>query len=58
MAQVPGDAVLHFQSETVWLVRLDGEPSLSEHGDIWPPSRLAAISSPYRRKNYEFSDQD
>ncbi|MER7772107.1 SitI3 family protein [Kitasatospora sp. NPDC096140] len=58
LAQIPGDAVLHYESEAVWLVRLNGELSLSEHGDIWPPNRLSGISGPYRRKNYEYSVQD
>ncbi|MET8539878.1 SitI3 family protein [Kitasatospora sp. NPDC004799] len=58
LARVPGDAVLHYESEAVWLVRLNGELSLSEHSDIWPSNRLSGISGPYRRETYEYSVQD
>ena len=53
--RVPGDAVLHFQYEHVWLLRQNGELSLSETDDIWPPQRLAAVHQPYRRATHAFS---
>ncbi|GGU66663.1 SitI3 family protein [Lentzea flava] len=53
---VPGDAVLHFDYEVVWLVRRDGELSLNERDDIWTPSRLAAVGNrPHRRGTPVFS---
>ncbi|MFJ6384115.1 SitI3 family protein [Kitasatospora sp. NPDC092039] len=58
LAQVPGDAVLHLDYEDVWLVRQDGELSLSERSDFWPPNRLAAVSGPYRRQSHEFVDEE
>jgi hypothetical protein len=53
--RVPGDAVLHFQYEQIWLLRRNGELSLSEQEDIWPPQRLAAVHQPYRRATHTFS---
>ncbi|MEU6231810.1 SitI3 family protein [Kitasatospora sp. NPDC047058] len=58
LARIPGAAVLHFQSEVVWLVRLDGELILGERSDCWPPNRLAGMPGPYRRESYEFSAQE
>ncbi|WP_035846716.1 SitI3 family protein [Kitasatospora azatica] len=58
LARTPGDAVLHFQSEDVWLVRLDGELSLNERSEVWPPHRLAMVPGPYRRQTFEFTEQD
>lgn len=52
--RVPGDAVLHWQYESIWLVRRDGELSLNEASDIWPPDRLALVPPPYRRATYAF----
>ncbi|MFF1921074.1 SitI3 family protein [Streptomyces sp. NPDC058221] len=53
----PGDAVLHFQSEVIWLLRRGSEVSLNERDDLWPPQRLAAVSQPNRRATYNFSDE-
>jgi hypothetical protein len=53
--RVPGDAVLHFQYEQIWLLRRDNELTLSEDDDIWPPERLAAVHQPYRRATHAFS---
>jgi hypothetical protein len=53
--RVPGDAVLHFQYEQIWLLRRNGELTLSERDDIWPPQRLAAVHQPYRRATHTFS---
>lgn len=57
LVQVPGDAVLHLDQEDVWLVRQDGELTLGERSDIWPPERLAAVSRRYRRQTHEFVDE-
>ncbi|MFD4657052.1 SitI3 family protein [Kitasatospora sp. NPDC058444] len=58
LAQVPGDAVLHLDYEDVWMVRQDGQLTLSESSDLWPPNRLAAVSGPYRRQTHEFLYED
>ncbi|MGW3181586.1 SitI3 family protein [Kitasatospora sp. NPDC001119] len=58
LARVPGDAVLHLDYEDVWMVRQDGQLSLSESSDVWPPNRLAAVSGPYRRHTHEFVYED
>ncbi|MFD8707708.1 SitI3 family protein [Kitasatospora sp. NPDC059648] len=58
LAQVPGDAVLHLDYEDVWMVRQDGELTLSERSDFWPPNRLAGISAPYCRRSHEFVDEE
>jgi hypothetical protein len=55
--KVPGDAVLHFQFETIWLLRSGAELSLNERDDLWPPRRLAAVSQFYCRATYEFSQE-
>ncbi|MBO4255393.1 SitI3 family protein [Streptomyces griseorubiginosus] len=52
LARVEGDVVLHFQFEVVWLLRKDGELSLSEREDIWPPRRLALVAQPHRRQTH------
>lgn len=49
LTRMSGDAVLHFQYEVVWLLRKDGELSLSERDDLWRPQRLALVPQPYRR---------
>ncbi|MCO1581191.1 SitI3 family protein [Crossiella sp. SN42] len=56
LARVGGDAVLHRDLDQVWLLRRDGELSLSERTDIWPPERLAAVSQPYHRRTVVFSE--
>ncbi|MBY8343277.1 hypothetical protein LXH13_27485 [Streptomyces spinosirectus] len=50
LTRVGGDAVLHYQYEVVWLLRKDGELSLSERDDIWRPQRLALMVQPYHRQ--------
>ncbi|MEY9944121.1 SitI3 family protein [Kitasatospora sp. GAS1066B] len=54
LSQVPGDAVLHFDYEDVWLVRQDGQLSLKERSDLWPALRLSGVSLPYGRQTHEF----
>ncbi|WP_394613699.1 SitI3 family protein [Lentzea sp. JNUCC 0626] len=54
--EVPGDAVLHFDYEVVWLLRRGGELSLNDRDDIWTPQRLAAVGSrPHRRGTPSFA---
>jgi hypothetical protein len=54
---VPGDAVLHRESETIWLLRRGGELSLHESAEVWTPARLAiAGSRAYTRTTWSFAD--
>jgi hypothetical protein len=57
LERVPGDAVLHFQYEDIWLLRRGDDLSLNERDDLWPQHRLAVISQPYRRATHRFSDK-
>ncbi|MFI1201660.1 SitI3 family protein [Streptomyces sp. NPDC020883] len=57
LGRVPGDAVLHFQFEDIWLLRRGAELSLNERDDLWPPQRLATVSQPYRRATHTFSEE-
>ncbi|MFG2530092.1 SitI3 family protein [Streptomyces sp. NPDC048516] len=57
LSRAPGEAVLHFQFEVIWLLRRGGELALNERDDLWPPQRLAAVSQPYRRATHEFSEE-
>jgi hypothetical protein len=56
LSQFPGDAVLHFEYETIWLLRREGDLSLNERDDLWPPERLALMSEPFRRATYHFAE--
>ncbi|QIS10349.1 SitI3 family protein [Nocardia arthritidis] len=56
LGRVPGDALLYLEgSEKLWLLRRDGDLSLSEDEDVWDAGRLDSIHMPYSRKNYFFS---
>lgn len=57
LGRFPGDAVLHFQYETIWLMRRAGELSLNKRDDLWPPHRLALMSEPYHRATYHFAEE-
>lgn len=57
LARVPGDAVLHHDFETIWLVRRGGELLLNDRDDLWPPERLALLGRPYRRETTVFPDE-
>lgn len=57
LVRVPGDHILWMsESDCVWLLRRDGELSLSERDGLWPPHRLAMITQPYRRATVAFDD--
>lgn len=56
LATLPGDVVLHFQSEVAWLVRREGKLVVSDRGDIWTAERLAMLPTPYERGHLAFSD--
>lgn len=49
LARLPGDAVLHWDSELAWLVRKGGRLVVSERDDIWTPERLAMLPVPFER---------
>ncbi|MEU8506458.1 SitI3 family protein [Streptomyces brevispora] len=55
--RTPGDAVLHFQFEVIWLLRRGSEVSLNERSDVWPPHRLAAVSQTFHRATHEFAQE-
>ncbi|MFH8593690.1 SitI3 family protein [Streptomyces rimosus] len=57
LMRITGDAVLHFQFEVIWLLRRNGELSLNERSDLWPPQRLAAVPRPYRRATHTFAEE-
>jgi hypothetical protein len=54
--RVPGDAVLHFEYDVVWLLRRDGRLYLNQDDDLWRPDRVALITPPYERAPLAFSD--
>jgi hypothetical protein len=54
LERVPGDAVLHFQFEVIWLLRRNGVLTLNERDDVWRPERLAAVHLPYQRATHTF----
>jgi hypothetical protein len=55
LAHLPGDAVLHWESELAWLVRKDGETVVNDREDIWTPERLAMLPGSYRRSRLRFA---
>ncbi|GAA1407209.1 hypothetical protein GCM10009639_55680 [Kitasatospora putterlickiae] len=56
--RVPGDAVLQFHYEIIWLLRRDGGLSLNERDDLWTAERLAVVPRPFSRESHAFSDED
>ncbi|WP_327290304.1 SitI3 family protein [Streptomyces sp. NBC_01198] len=57
LEHVPGDAVLEYHDEIIWLLRRNGDLSLNERDDLWSPRRLAEVRQPYRRATYAFSEE-
>ena len=51
---VPGDMVLHYQYEDIWLLRTGATVTVSDRDDLWPPHRLAMLTGPYRREALSF----
>ncbi|TVT53283.1 hypothetical protein FNH05_12020 [Amycolatopsis rhizosphaerae] len=45
LARIPGDALLHFEHDEVWLLRRGGR--LTVNGALWKPQQLALLSPPY-----------
>jgi hypothetical protein len=56
LGRVPGDAVLHRELETIWLLRRGGDLTISERDDIWPDRRLAILDQPVRRRTHTFAE--
>lgn len=54
---VAGDAALTRDLEQVWLLRKGGVLYLNERDDLWTPSRISLVSSPYQRLTYTFSNE-
>jgi len=55
LARIPGNSVLHSGYEQIWLLRRDGDLSVNERTDMWPPARLALLTQPYRRATHTFA---
>jgi len=47
ITQFPGDAVLLFNGEVVWLLRTQGQLMLNSSMGLWTPEYLALVSLPY-----------
>jgi len=56
LERIDGDAVLHYQYESIWLLRKNGELSLSGNDDLWRPHRIHLVTQPYRRETHRFED--
>lgn len=52
LARIPGDALLHFEHDDVWLLRRGGR--LSVNDSLWKPNQLALLSQPYERAQLAF----
>ncbi|WP_433197395.1 SitI3 family protein [Nocardia sp. CA-107356] len=56
LERIDGDALLYLEdSESVWLLRRNGDLSLKPDELVWDPTRLAMITLPYRREDFHFS---
>lgn len=45
LAQIPGDALLHYLHEEVWLLRRGGKLTIDQ--SLWTPQQLSLLSQPY-----------
>jgi hypothetical protein len=52
LARIPGDALLHFEHDDVWLLRRGGR--LTVNDSLWKPNQLALLSQPYERAQLAF----
>jgi hypothetical protein len=57
LAKIPGDAVLQYLFETIWLLRRGNDLTLNEDDALWPAQRLTLLTQPYRRATYTFSEE-
>jgi hypothetical protein len=51
LREIPGDAVLLFNGELVWLLRKAGELTLNRRTDLWRPEFLKLVTSPYKMED-------
>ena len=56
LGDIPGDAVLHREMETAWLLRKGDDITLNERDDLWTVERLAMIPPPYRRATTDLDE--
>jgi hypothetical protein len=56
LSEVSGDAVLHQELETIWLLRRDDDVTVSGQEDLWPPPRLAILGPSARRVTHTFAE--
>lgn len=51
LREIEGDVVLTFAGEIVWLLRKDGQLTISDRDDFWTPDILALLPRVYDRAN-------
>lgn len=49
LTKTRGDAVLLFNGEVVWLLRTNGQLTISDRNDLWTPDLRALLPHPYER---------
>jgi hypothetical protein len=52
LARIPGDALLHFEHDEVWLLRRDGRLTIND--TLWKPRQLALLTQAYERAPLAF----
>lgn len=53
LARIPGDALLHFEHDDVWLLRCGGRLTIND--SLWKPQQVALLSQAYERAQLAFS---
>ncbi|MEU5692459.1 SitI3 family protein [Actinosynnema sp. NPDC020468] len=56
LVALPGDAVLHRELESIWLLRRAGSVTANEDHELLPPQRLAYLGVPYVRETHAFAE--
>jgi len=56
LIRFPGDAVLTFQLEVIWLLRRGGQMWLHTEPNFWTPARLQMVPMPYLQAAMHFPD--
>ncbi|GAA4430004.1 hypothetical protein GCM10023148_34620 [Actinokineospora soli] len=52
LSAIPGDALLHFEHDEVWLLRRGGRVTVNDA--LWKPQQLALLQQPYDRDHLSF----
>lgn len=52
LARIPGDALLHYEHDEVWLLRRGR--TLTVNDSLWRPQQLGLLSGPYERGSLGF----